>query len=317
MSEGHPQGAPQGWGASATAMLSVASTHRRKKSGAIIASPGEKYGLMLIRINFPGISGVGRRLPAVFFYCVLAGFSAPALADWYQVEVILFNYIKPDADNEWWYENPGLPGRDQSIELIMDTADPVAGEAIDPVDDTDLMPYLALSKDRYRLAGVNRVLELSREYRPLLHVAWQQPGLDSRNIRAIHLDNTQFDEEPAEQAEPQPGEGSVRPEYTPPVKVYDGILRLWKSRFLHVDVDFAYFPESTEQPAQGAAGGTDDNELPSAGYVRLTQSRRIRSEELHYFDHPLFGLVVQVSRIEISEDPDNHRDSANSATPSQ
>ena len=272
---------------------------------------------MLIRINFPGFSGIGPRLPVALFYCALACFSTPVLADWYQVEVILFEYIKPDADNEWWYENPGLPGRDQTIELIMDTVDPVAGETVDPVDEADLIPYLALSKDRYRLAGVNRVLELSREYRPLLHVAWQQPGLGSRDIRAIHLDNTQFDEKPAEQAEPEPGEEWVRPEYTPPVKVYDGILRLRKSRYLHVDVDFAYFPESMEQPIQGSAAGTDDNQLPSADYVRLTQSRRIRPEELHYFDHPLFGLIVQVSRIEINEDPDNQRDSANSATPSQ
>ena len=272
---------------------------------------------MLIRINFPGISGIGTRLPVALFYCVLACYSAPVFADWYQVEVILFDYIKPDADNEWWYENPGLPGREQTIELIRDTAGPVAGETVEPADEADLMPYLALSKDRYQLAGVNRVLELSREYRPLLHVAWQQPGLGSRDIRAIHLDNTQFDEKPAEQAEPEPGEEWVRPEYTPPVKVYDGILRLRKSRYLHVDVDFAYFPESMEQPIQGSAAGTDDNQLPSADYVRLTQSRRIRAEELHYFDHPLFGLIVQVSRIEINEDPDNQRESENSATPSQ
>ena len=258
---------------------------------------------MLNRINFPGFSGIGPRLPAAFFCCVLAGFSAPALADWYQVEVILFKYIKPDADNEWWYENPGLPGRDQTIELIMDTADPVAGETVDPADEADLMLYLALSKDHYRLAGVKRVLELSRDYQPLLHVAWQQPGLDSRNIRAIHLDNTQFEEEPAEQTEPEPGEGWARPEYTPPVKVYDGILRLRKSRYLHVDVDFAYFPESMEQPTRGSPEGTGGNDRPSADYVRLTQSSRIKLDKLHYFDHPLFGLIVQVSRIEFNDTP--------------
>ena len=258
---------------------------------------------MLNRINFPGFSGIGPRLPAALFYCVLAGFSAPALADWYQVEVILFKYIKPDADNEWWYENPGLPGRGQTIELIRDTADPVAGEAVDPVDEADLMPYLALSEDRYRLAVVNRVLELSREYRPLLHVAWQQPGLDSRNIRAIHLDNTQFEEKPAEQTEPEPGEAWDEPEYIAPVKIYDGIFRLRKSRYLHVDVDFAYFPELMELPIPGSPEGNAGNDRPSAGYVRLTQSRRIKTEELHYFDHPLFGLIVQVNRIEFNDTP--------------
>ena len=46
-SVGRPQGAPQGWGASTTAMLSVAGTRWREKSGAIFASPGEKSGLAL------------------------------------------------------------------------------------------------------------------------------------------------------------------------------------------------------------------------------------------------------------------------------
>ena len=45
-SEGRPQGAPQGWVASTTAMLSVAGTRWRKKFGAIIASTGEKCGLV-------------------------------------------------------------------------------------------------------------------------------------------------------------------------------------------------------------------------------------------------------------------------------
>ncbi len=31
-------------------------------------------------------------------------------------------------------------------------------------------------------------------------------------------------------------------------------------------------------------------------YVRLVESRRIRLNELHYFDHPLFGAIIQVSR---------------------
>ena len=73
-SEGCPQGAPHGWGASTTAMLSVAGTRWRtnlsgtdlddrrspagcapwrahiKKSGAIIASTGEKCGLSFITL---------------------------------------------------------------------------------------------------------------------------------------------------------------------------------------------------------------------------------------------------------------------------
>ena len=35
--------------------------------------------------------------------------------------------------------------------------------------------------------------------------------------------------------------------------------------------------------------------------VRLTESRRIKLNELHFFDHPLFGVILQVSRYETEE----------------
>ncbi len=264
------------------------------------------------------------------FFCLLSAFSTPVFAAWYQVEVILFNNLEPDADGELWYENPGLPGRDVSIELIMETVDKMPGEIVEPrrsdsPDDMDLMPYLALSKEYYQLDSVYRVLKLSREYRPLLHVAWQQPGLDSLNVRAIHLDNTLFDEKTTEEPEltwPElteewapvreapDGEGDASPAdpvwdwpvYTPPELVYDGLIRLRSSRFLHLDVDFAYFPDVPEEsgpdsPAGEAASGALDQY--SADYVRLTESRRIKLNEMHYFDHPIFGVIVQVSRLDI------------------
>ena len=252
---------------------------------------------MLIRIKFKEFSSARLRLLSVSC-CLLALFSAPVLADWYQVEVVLFEYTRPDADNEWWYENPGLPGRDQTIELIMNTADPVAGETLEAADEEDLSAYLALPEEDYRLGGVRRALEASGQYRPLLHVAWQQPGFDARRTRAIHLDNTQFEEEPPEQAEPEPGEAAYRPEYTPPVMIYDGSVRLRRSRFLHIDVDFAYFPEFLKRPEPELAEGTADTERPQADYVRMTESRRIKPDEINYFDHPLFGLIIQVTRLQ-------------------
>lgn len=252
------------------------------------------------RINFPGVSFFRLRLLSLAC-CLLPLFSAPVSADWYRVEVVLFEYTSPDADNEWWYENPGLPGRHQTIELLTDMADPVPGETPEAAAEEDLSPYLALPKTDYRLGGVRRVLEASGEYRPLLHVAWQQPGLGSREIRAIHLDNTQFEEKPPEQVEAEPGEVSYQPEYTPPVKVYDGIVRLRKSRFLHLDVDFAYFPDRPGRSEPALPEGTDGAGRLVADYVRMTESRRIKPDELNYFDHPLFGLIIQVTRVEFED----------------
>lgn len=260
----------------------------------------------LIRIYTLEISPAPASISAWLYFALLV-FTVPAHADdWYRVEVVLFAYTEPDAGGEWWYENPGLPAREQTIGLLMETADPLPGAAPDPPEEDDLKPYLALPKQDYRLAGVRRVLASSRDYRPLLHVAWQQPGLDARNVRAVRLNNTRFERKAAEQieVEPEPGEAPDEPEYTPPVKVFDGAVRLRKSRFLHLDVDFVYFSETLEQPDLEMPAQPPGHRRFPASYVRLTESRRIKLGDLNYFDHPLFGLVVQVSKIISADDAD-------------
>ena len=39
------------------------------------------------------------------------------------------------------------------------------------------------------------------------------------------------------------------------------------------------------------------------GY-RMVEKRRLKLNERHYFDHPKFGLLVQVSRLEANEKQD-------------
>jgi len=45
--------------------------------------------------------------------------------------------------------------------------------------------------------------------------------------------------------------------------------------------------------------GTADLELPP--YTRLEQSRRVRSGELHYIDHPELGVLVRVTPVAAPE----------------
>lgn len=253
-------------------------------------------------INFSGFAPTVFRI-LLISCCLLPVTRAALCADWFEVEAVLFDYTEPDAGNEWWYENPGLPSRHQSIGLIMDTAPPVEGEAPEPADAAELMPYLVLPEQAYRLGGVRRVLELSAAYRPLLHVAWQQQGLDVRDVRAVHLDNTRFEKKTPD-ADEAPADAELEQSgYTPPDKVFDGIIRLRKSRFLHLDVDFAYFPDTLEQPGPEARDEAAGRVRLPADYVRLTESRRIKPDELHYFDHPLFGVIIQVRRLEPENTP--------------
>jgi len=245
---------------------------------------------------------------------------SPVNAAWYQVEVIVFDQLSPDFDGELWYENPGLPDRDNSIELITELAngdeqsiDIKAAEQhsseILPYK-PESIPYLQLDLNKLRLEGVRRVLKLSREYRPLMHVAWQQPGFTSNRARAVHLQKfEEADELSTEEflaLEPDDLDTLVN-ELSPAEDfhqvldlIFDGTIRLRSSKFLHIDVDIAYFP--VYLPNEGALQGEDETLFvqQQADYVRLQESRKIRLNEIHYFDHPFFGVILRVSRLKLN-----------------
>ena len=70
----------------------------------------------------------------------------------------------------------------------------------------------------------------------------------------------------------------------------DGFLRFYLSRFLHVEVDLAL--------TKPTSGGLFSNDADINQLYRLTQQRRVKSQEINYFDHPLFGALVRVTPTE-------------------
>ena len=260
---------------------------------------------------------------AVLLLCLAPFPGRAAPSAWHQVEVIVFSQLEPEVGGEVWPVNPGMPQAEFSIELL--TAAPPSGPALGP-EDAPLRPYLALGQERRRLGGIYRRLRLSAEYRPLLHAAWLQPDLQGRSTRAVRLDSNLFEQSAATRPElswtelaggwsapASPGLGRSeppgwRPFYRPPELRYDGFVRLRSARFLHLDIDFAYFLAPDEDGSSAAPGATGaalalDGEA-RAEYARLTESRRVRLNEIHYFDHPLFGVIVQVSLLKIAPPPE-------------
>ncbi|MBF8268873.1 MAG: hypothetical protein HW386_582 [Gammaproteobacteria bacterium] len=145
-------------------------------------------------------------------------------------------------------------------------------------------------------------LQLSSAYRPLLHIAWQQLGLGNTRSKAVYLEKLAGTPvTPGPVLRQTTATENTEADYPPPATVFDGLVRLRSMNVLLLDVDFAYFPQDyarilAVQP--GAAGEPSEELLDSlADYVRLTESKRVLLNELNYFDHPLFGILVQVSRI--------------------
>jgi hypothetical protein len=134
--------------------------------------------------------------------------------------------------------------------------------------DTEPFWFQVLDAGELALAGTYARLDNLRAYRLLARGGWIQEGLDETAARPIDLANL----------------GIVNP---------SGSLRLRVSRYLHlgVDLEFRAAPEG---------GGTADSlalaELAPLGTkYRMVTERRARSGELHYVDHPTFGLLFLIS----------------------
>jgi hypothetical protein len=104
----------------------------------------------------------------------------------------------------------------------------------------------------------------------LVHVGWVQPGLPEADSKPIDLATL----------------GAINPR---------GTVRVHLTRYLHVTLDLTYQARSSATPAESSVDGLD--EIVLAPQYRLTTTRRVISGELHYFDHPAFGVLVRITPV--------------------
>ncbi len=77
----------------------------------------------------------------------------------------------------------------------------------------------------------------------------------------------------------------------------DGVVRIRSSQFLHADVDLFYFIDAVSESFIQANAGSEQANQIAATFAELKETRRMKLNELHYFDHPVFGMLMRVSRL--------------------
>jgi hypothetical protein len=106
-------------------------------------------------------------------------------------------------------------------------------------------------------------LEQSGRHHVLAHLRWQQNAEVKSSSKPVKISN--------------------------PAESLDGALRLYSSRYLLMDINL-----TLREPARtgffGVSGG--DTQI-----YRLSEFRRIKLLETHYFDHPKFGVLVRVAPV--------------------
>tara|TARA_B100000959_G_scaffold72145_1_gene76526 strand:- start:359 stop:1057 length:699 start_codon:yes stop_codon:yes gene_type:complete len=209
---------------------------------------------------------------------------------WYQVEVIIFDRINPDLGEEKWVN--GEPKiRPDMIELYPNH---------EMNHDQGLAPYMIMDEKNNRMHGIFRVLKLSREYRPLIHLSWQQPATKLRQSRYIHMKYDSESEVPKEEILAIPEEPNFIEDLTKTKKIIDGSIRIRSNFYLHVDLDIYYFKNLYNDNKIINKEVEFSNSRFKELTIQLKESRKIKLNEIHYFDNPLYGVILQVSRIEES-----------------
>jgi peptidoglycan-binding protein CsiV len=216
----------------------------------------------------------------ITFFLIL---SNSALAEsWYQVEVIVFDRLFPNLDGEQW-QNEEFNIRDNLVEL-------------QPESSEGFLPYKILNASRNRLGGIYRVFKLSSEYRPLYHVSWQQPATERRQSRYIHIQKLEGN------AVMPVTDTTEEPEFLEefnvlPDRIIDGSIRIRSGFYLHADIDLSYFKQL---PPENKVLRTSEESFQNGfdkTVIKLKETRKIKLNEIHYFDHPMYGVILQVSRL--------------------
>ncbi len=137
------------------------------------------------------------------------------------------------------------------------------------------------------LEGHVKAINRQSTLRPLTHVRWRQPVPERGQGQPVMLANA-----PGPNA---PLSSTGLPRLTGHVDVTLG-------RYLHFATNLWYQSDSAGLDIETFPVSLERLPIDAArGFMRLVESRRMRSEELHYLDHPKLGVVVLIEPVRVPD----------------
>jgi len=186
----------------------------------------------------------------------------------YDIELLIFRNLVNSDDGEAWPLNlTDYAFGDREDESLQDGTPVLASQpkTTRPADgSTHWLPA-----DTWQLKNAEGAMKRSPNYRPLLHLAWRQAVPPRADGNPVELPQTQTG---------QAGEQAY----------VTGTATVSLGRYLHLALDLQLHPSLSDLEE----AGLDIFEIPQ---FRLTESRRMRGKELHYFDHPRFGVLAIIT----------------------
>jgi hypothetical protein len=191
--------------------------------------------------------------------------STPVFAnqDWVQVEVVVFELKHPQTDNEKWPAQPENPA-DVPSQSLNDRGNP------------DRDAFVVLPPTQFKLNKTIANMESSGEYKMLYHTAWRQPLNNNSPSVRIEKNNELL------------GTVTLNNLHQPNINA---------DLILHRSAESAVTdPAEMMDPALKNQNSIIEasNQMDNTIQYRLKQSQHFKTGDLTYFDHPAFGMLVDV-----------------------
>ena len=258
---------------------------------------------------------------------------------WFEVELIVFAHINGQAlESEKWPEITDLVLPKKMVELSHpepkppEAAKPKADEqslvfeqvnpdANSSIEEPIPMPvaFVMLEDKELQLTESFKKLKRSRNFKPLLHVAWRQPTYGKKHAQTILLYEGMTKPDVVKNKNTK----SKNEESIEPINPhFAGTIHLSVARYLHFAADLVYRTPVTQRVAIPMSSDELWNDTPHQTLYdpqgpavkleswkamrgfRLKESRRMRSKRIHYLDHPFLGIVVLITPVELPKDPE-------------
>ena len=246
----------------------------------------------------------------------------------YTVELIVFSYAEsvsagteifiPDPiDDTLQYPETVLPidaldpeartDEDRQFDILLepqgdDDGIPAFGDLLPEYEDVELVELISADTidlqitmaDDLTMIDIHEKLVLLDAYRPVLWAGWTQVILSEEETPTIRLRRL----------------GNL------PL-TFEGSVKLYLSRFLHLVVDVAMDGEPVVPVETFPAVSTrrygrrfrDDYDYPFTStaptpevHYQIIENRIVKNEDIRYFDHPKFGIVAKVTRYEAPDE---------------
>ncbi|MBL6735255.1 MAG: hypothetical protein ISP86_05190 [Shewanellaceae bacterium] len=223
---------------------------------------------------------------------------------WYEIEFYMFK--RDAASDEKWPDPTIIPLQKNAFNLmnspdgkILRQHQWVAKTVTVPPKRFD-PPYL-LSEKSLTMTTRNAILSKNIRSNHVLHLVWQQGILpEAAAVPVVFALGEDFSSKYQQDGFQIQNETLKSSE---PIHEIFGYLTIYLDHYLFINLDFMLRKEGTKtiRPLKTLTGLQPQNSTTDVTFLNqipFQQKRRVRSKEIHYFDHPYLGIIMQIRPLE-------------------